>query len=46
MFIAFLVFAVEDYSKVPQIEELLKKECLGVVKTTTILLKPEASSRI
>ena len=34
MFRAFLVFAVEDFSKVPQIEEALRKDFKGIVRTT------------
>jgi len=34
MFCAFLVYAVEDYSKIPKIEEFLRGTFLGVVSTT------------
>jgi hypothetical protein len=34
MFCAFLVYAVKDYSKIPKIEEFLKSNFLGIVRTT------------
>jgi hypothetical protein len=34
MFRAFLVYAIEDYSKIPAVEELLRQDFTGAIQTT------------
>jgi hypothetical protein len=34
MFRAFLVYAVEDYSRIPAVEDLLRQDFKGVIQTT------------
>jgi hypothetical protein len=42
MFCAFLVYAVEDYSKIPEIEEFLRSNFHGVVRTTSSPVETKA----
>jgi hypothetical protein len=43
MFRAFLVYAIEDYSKVPAIEGLLRQDFKGVIQTTD---SPERTKKL
>jgi hypothetical protein len=42
MFQAFIVYAIEDYSKIPTIEAVLREDIHGVVQTTDSAEKAKA----